>query len=301
MVNIETGVTYRDTKNSLRISNGVVELILTTDYGPRILKYGFVGDPEENNLFGRWDGVTARTPLGDWHIRGGHRLWIAPEATPKSYDPDNRPVPFRIEGSLVFLEPEPEPHTHIRKALTVILDKTGTGVEVIHRLTNEGLFPVEMSVWAVSVMNTGGIAIFPQPPFVPHSEKVEPVRPLAMWAYTDFTDPRWTWGKRFLALRQDPQASDPQKIGFLNREGWAAYARQGVIFTKYYNVEPDARYPDFGVNTEVFTNAQMLEIETLGALNCVEPGDTIGHSERWELRREEAGTTEAEWAKTLGE
>ncbi len=295
MVQIEQGIAYRDTTNSLRISNGTVELIISTDYGPRILKYGFVGDPDENNVFGRWDGITLQTKLGDWHIRGGHRLWIAPETAPKSYEPDNSPVPYEIAGNLIILRPQTEPFTHIRKEIQLILSEEGTHVTVAHTLINEGVFPVEMSVWAVSVMNKNGIAIFPQEPYQSHSDNLLPVRPLVMWAYTDLTDPRWTWGKKFLALRQDPALSEPQKIGFLNRQGWAAYARNGILFTKRYHVERGLPYPDFHVNTETFTNAEMLEIETMGALKLVEPGEIISHVETWELQRKEVGKTEAEW------
>src|SRR5579884_4527268 len=88
-VKIEQHVPYLDSPNNIRMSNGTVELILTTDYGPRIMRYAFVGTGDEDNVFATIPGVTLHTASGDWYIRGGDRVWIAPEANPKSYGPDN--------------------------------------------------------------------------------------------------------------------------------------------------------------------------------------------------------------------
>ncbi len=45
------------------------------------------------------------------------------------------------------------------------------------------------------------------------------------------------------------------------------------------------RYPDFGCSVEVFTDADMLELETLGPLVRLEPGMTVEHVEQWLLFR----------------
>ena len=44
-----------------------------------------------------------------------------------------------------------------------------------------------------------------------------------------------------------------------------------------------ARYPDFGCNFEVFTNPDFLELETLGPLVELRPGEVVEHVERWWL------------------
>jgi hypothetical protein len=43
----------------------------------------------------------------------------------------------------------------------------------------------------------------------------------------------------------------------------------------------DGIYPDLGSNFEAFTNAELLELETLGPLKQVSAGETIVHQELW--------------------
>jgi hypothetical protein len=44
-----------------------------------------------------------------------------------------------------------------------------------------------------------------------------------------------------------------------------------------------AKYPDGGCNSELFTNPEFLELETLGPLVELKPGQTGEHVERWWL------------------
>ncbi|GAI63147.1 unnamed protein product, partial [marine sediment metagenome] len=65
--------------------------------------------------------------------------------------------------------------------------------------------------------------------------------------------------------------------------GWAAYYLKGQLFVKRYNYNPEARYPDFGVNTEIYTNPEIMEVETLGGMEKVPPGGSVEHVENWFL------------------
>jgi hypothetical protein len=84
-------------------------------------------------------------------------------------------------------------------------------VTVTHILINRNLWVIELAAWALSVMAPGGVAILPQPPFIPHGEKLLPARPLVQWHYTDMTDPRWKFGRKFILLRQDPNAPSSRR------------------------------------------------------------------------------------------
>jgi len=48
-------------------------------------------------------------------------------------------------------------------------------------------------------------------------------------------------------------------------------------------VAGDAVYPDLGSTVELFTNGDMLEVETLGPLITLEPGAAVTHTEIWTL------------------
>jgi hypothetical protein len=83
---------------------------------------------------------------------------------------------------------------------------------------------------ALTVMAPGGRAIIPQEVYGPHPEFLLPARPLVLWRYTDMGDPRFTWGRRFIQLRQDRKSTAPLKLGALNTLGWAAHENGGRLF-----------------------------------------------------------------------
>ena len=56
-----------------------------------------------------------------------------------------------------------------------------------------------------------------------------------------------------------------------------------MLFVKRFDYTEGARYPDSGCNTEVFTAASFIELESLSPLKYLEPGETIEHVERWQL------------------
>ena len=61
---------------------------------------------------------------------------------------------------------------------------TGTGVDVMHRIRNTTLLPLEFAPWALTMMAQGGVAITGFPPRGKHPEVLEATNPLVMWAYT---------------------------------------------------------------------------------------------------------------------
>ncbi|MGL4554687.1 MAG: hypothetical protein ACRC33_26270, partial [Gemmataceae bacterium] len=61
-----------------------------------------------------------------------------------------------------------------------------------------------------------------------------------------------------------------------------------------------AAYPDRGCNVETFTDADMLEMETLSPLVTLAPGEAVTHAEAWSLHRlEEAVRTEQDAARLV--
>lgn len=267
-------------QDCVRLRNDTVDVRLATAFGPRVLHYG---RRDGANVFGAAPGARVDTALGPWHPHGGHRLWVAPEHMPRSYAPDDDPVDVHIDGATVTLTQATEPATGVQKALTVTLAPAGSQVTVTHHLTNRGGCDLDLAPWALTILAPGGVVILPQEPFAPHPDMLLPVRAVALWAFTDLSDPRWTIGPRFMRLRPDPSRAAAQKIGIANRQGWAAYHRDGLLFVKRYGWDDRARYPDFGVNTETFTAGAFVELETLGPLVVLAPGATAVHEERWFL------------------
>jgi len=271
---------YKGWANCVRLANRAVELMITADVGPRIIRFGFAGGENE---FREYPQMLGRTGDKEWLIYGGHRLWHAPEAVPRSYVPDNGQVSVEDKGRFVRVVQPVEAGTGIQKELDVALSAKEAHVKVTHRLRNTGAWPVELAPWALSVMEQGGRAVIPLPPRGSNTGNMLPTSVLSLWAYTDMSDPRWTWGEKYIMLRQDPQAKKPQKAGAATPDGWAGYARGGHLFVKKFAYQEGASYPDFGCSVETFTNADMIELETLGPLTTLAPGAAVEHVEDWFL------------------
>ncbi len=275
-------VEYGGWPNCYRISNGEAELIVTSDVGPRIIRYGFVGG---RNLFKEYPDTLGKSGEATWQLRGGHRLWAAPEDAVRTYAPDNGPVQIVIDGPVLTATQPVEPLTGFEKQIQVTMASHGTQVTVRHQIRNTAAKPQQAAAWALSMMAQNGIGITGFPPRGKHPDMLEPTNPLIMWAFTDLTDPRLVFTKKYLTLRQDPANTVPQKLGHFNADTWAAYLLGTDLFLKRTVAEAGRSYPDLGCSFEIFTRNDMLEMETLGPLEHLATGQSVIHLEHWSLTK----------------
>ena len=80
-------------EKNLKLFNDSVEVIITLEVGPRIISYRPL---KGRSVFKLVDEEAGKSNEEGWKIRGGHRLWIAPEDFGKkdglTYAPDNSQV-----------------------------------------------------------------------------------------------------------------------------------------------------------------------------------------------------------------
>ncbi|WP_442602868.1 hypothetical protein [Paenibacillus sp. KN14-4R] len=278
--------TYGDWGQCLYVSNGTVELVVTIDIGPRIIRFGFVG--EENLLLEDTEAKIRQDSEaldvfggGGWKLYGGHRLWTSPEASPRTYYPDNNKVSYDLIDNGVILTADVEKWNGVRKIITIQMNPTGE-VELNHKIVNENAWPIELAPWAITVMSTDGTAIIPQ---TTRETGFLPNRIVSLWPYSKMDDQRVTWGEKFILVQQQPTANSSFKLGTNNEAGWAAYYKNDSLFVKYHKHDITATYPDHGVSFECYTNEIILEMETLGALQKLQPQEACEHQERWVLTR----------------
>ena len=284
-------VEYGGWKRNVRLTNGEIEVIVTQDVGPRAIRFGFVGGL---NVFAEIKAQLGGTGEKEWLLRGGHRLWVAPEESPKTYELDNEAVAVEPIPNGIRTVQAAGPLSGIAKSIEITVSRNANEVVLLHILRNAGAKPADLAPWALSVMAPGGMAVIPLPKKIPHTERLTHNQVWSIWAYTDFGDPRWTLGSRYVFFRQDPNRG-PNKLGIAQREGWVGYLLGDLLFVKRFGWIDGATYPDGGVNFETFSNQDFLEMESLGPMVTLAPGESVTHAEKWSLfRGVPASMTEAD-------
>ena len=222
------------------------------------------------------------TLYGDFHFRGGHRLWHAPEAMPRTYIPDTAELTITDIPEGVLLESQTEPGTGIRKRMEIRLAVDKPSVILTHTLINDGMWAVELAPWAITQFRLGGMVILPMPVGTVDPAGLLPNRQISLWPYAHINDPRLKLDDEFVLFKAEA-ALPPFKIGYFNPHGWMAYWLDGVLFRKTFEAQTTSTYPDHNCNAEMYCNDQFVELESLGALSVLKPGEFSVHMETWDL------------------
>ena len=262
---------------SLFADNGVVELVIPLEYGIRIAHFSFVGD--ENVFYEQPRDMKELTTEDGWRIRGGHRLWLAPE-NEDTYCPDNAPIAYDVQNEEIILTQAIDTRLGMEKSVRISFGKDAS-VQLTHRIVNRNQHSVTRSLWAVSVMAPGGIEYIPlgqREGGMSHWHRV------SWWDHTCLGDERATYEKEQIVIRHLP-IDKRYKIGVGHPAGPVRYVNRGVAFEKSYDLKQDVVYPDGDVSFETFFCRHMAEVESLSPLCTVAPGESAEHQETWKLYR----------------
>jgi hypothetical protein len=257
-----------------------IELLIARDFGPRILS---LKTPNSPNILAELPTLVDQTPYGEYRIRGGHRLWHAPEHMPRSYIPDNAPPEISEVKDGVVVMQATEAQTSLQKQMTITVQ--GDSVRIEHKLTNHGLWSVEVAPWAITQLAPGGIAVFPETTRSYDPKRLLPNRQLVLWAYTTLSDPRLKFREHVIEVHADPTVPGKMKIGYPNTIGWQGYYRPDLRswFIKVYLHDTTREYPDMGCSSECYCCEKFIELETLAPLTTLASGQSVTHTEVWYL------------------
>lgn len=275
MVKISKIECFKEYENCLSLENEDIQLIVSQDFGPRILYYGFKDG--FNHLLEK--GYESRdTKYGTWQIYGGHRFWHSPEQVYRTYIPDNDPVQIEEIENGIRITQNIEKETNLQKIIEIELECSGSNVKLTHILKNLGSENVELSIWPLTCMASGGTHILP---LNTDDTGLLPNRFMTFWPYTDFKDDRLNIYNDHIKIKQ-MNVDKKLKIGVKTKQGWALYINNNEGFLKRFNYSEDL-YPDGDCNYEIFTNNYMVEMESLSPLYDICPGQEVSHTENWML------------------
>ena len=102
---------------SLFANNGIIEVGVPLSYGLRIGHFSFCGG--DNVFFEQPSDMKELSTEAGWRVRGGHRLWIAPESE-KVYYPDNEPICYEIIENGIEIRQKEDSWLHVKKSMEIL-------------------------------------------------------------------------------------------------------------------------------------------------------------------------------------
>lgn len=270
-------MTYADTETGT-FSVGEAVLTVARNAGPRIVSYASNG---VRQLFAHLPRESIdHFGIDPYYFIGGHRLWRAPEIPAVTYQRDDLPVTIREIETGIEITGTPDSDGVVK-----VMDVTAFGdmTVVDHVLRNEGEQPVTAAPWAITQVSVGGVGVVPQARTAVDDDGVLPNRSVVMWPYTDPSDSDIVFGTRDIRIAATTNQSKA-KIGTQNTKGWIAYHLSGALFVKWSALHDDSlTYPDRGSSIECYRDDRFMELETLGPMVTLEPGDAVSHREVWKM------------------
>lgn len=269
---------YKGWPNSLILERGDARLVIVPGIGGRIMEFSLRGknpiwqNPAE---YGKVYPVT-----NVWHNYGGYKTWNAPQSV-WGWPPDpfldfgRVNVEIIPNGVRIYGAPSLEAGIMFIKEVT-LLEERGKA-RIVERMRNISNREVRWSIWDVTQVATPCFVVFPAEKNSKFPEGLyffdEQSRKSSQWKIKD-------------GLVIVNYKGETGKIGLDSSSGWMLYLKDSIAYVKRFPTFPRAEYPDEGCSVEVYTNSKdlpYLEMEILGPLVTLEPGEEYSTWEEWHL------------------
>lgn len=260
------------------LENKFLRLDYLEKAGPRLVRLVPAGT--QVNLLAETPQKAWVTDAGEFHIWGGHRLWHSPEMHARTDIPDDSGLQVETLSAAAVRLTQPADASGIYKSIEVTLAPDRPGVGLHHVLRNDGLWPVQIAPWAITQVPIGGQAIIPCT--APVKEGLLPNRVFVFWPYSNLQDSRLHISDDFIRI-DSAARTEAFKIGLFSYQGWVGHVFGDYFLRKSFAPQDIHTGPDFGCNVEAWVQDIFLEIETLGPMTWLQPGQSVTHDEVWEI------------------
>ena len=276
---------YRGWDGSYRLRAGAYSLVVVPEIGGRIMEYSIGG---RNVIWENPDEYGKTYPITKvWHNYGGYKTWPAPQELwgwPPDPMLDYGKTNVEIlrgtgEKPLLRITSAPSLETGIVFMKDIELAPDGA-VTLTQRMRNISGHPVRYSLWDVTQVKTPCFVVFPVSP-----------------------DSRFEKGIRYSI--EESRSSDQftvydglciteyigkvGKIGSDSNGPWMIWFQDKLAYVKTFGpMQEGVEYPHGGCSAEVFTSDEKLgylEMEILGPIVELNPGEETALVEEWRLYR----------------
>jgi hypothetical protein len=280
--------------DALEVTGGGLRVVATTGMGPRILAFGTADGP---NVLAELPDVTIDLPgLPTYRMLGGHRLWHTPEVPPSTYRPDEAPAIATVLPDGVDLVGAPDPVQGIQKRIRVTLAADRAHLE--HELRNTGTSAISTAAWAITQVPPRGEAWVPLSRGELHGPYL-PNRAIVLWPYSSLADERLQLGDDLIVVRGIAGSAGRAKVGTQRERGWIAWRDGGRLLVIEAAPEPGI-FGDMGAATQCYSCGGFVELETIGPVTTLEPGEAVVHRQTWRLAEVDAAAPRESIIASLG-
>jgi hypothetical protein len=294
-----TRTNYHGWPDAYVMSNGKVAAVIVPAIG-RVMQFGFVGEEgvfwENRELDGRVaDGHLLAWAAKDWVNFGGDKTWPSPEAewsiftSRKGWRPppafDGWASDVRLSGSAVTLVTAVDPFYGTVAERHIRLHSSKPEMTITTTYRREKGEPAWIGIWVITQLKepAGLFAPVPRKSIFPDGFTLLGPNPPPSLRVTN----------GLVTLLRNAKAS--HKIG-LDGDRLLWVGEKHVLRIDSPRVRK-GDYPDKGSSAEIYTNPDPLpyiELETLGPLHRMKPGDKIARVNTYTLSRRTLPTPEAE-------
>ena len=298
---------YQGWSNALFIASSTVEAIVVPSVG-RVMQFRFVG---EEGPFWENPALSGKSPdptSTDWGNFGGDKSWPSPQEawgrwTPRAWPPppafDSMAVEGVIKEGQVLLRSPVDPFFRIRTERVIRIDPEEPKMVITTRFekvdadapAGGAVVTNEVGVWIITQLKD------PQAVFLPIPS--DSLYPEGYNRQSEALPLDLTRSENLLSLKRNPGAA--HKIG--SDSSTLLWIGERIALRIDSPRSKEARYPDQGSSAEVYTNPDPLsyvELEMLGPLHLLKPGDVIYQTNSYLLIRRTEPTAEAEARRILG-
>jgi len=268
--------------DAIEMVTSKVRMVVVTGTGPRV---AFFGKPGGENLFSWFPDDIGR---GDWKLLGGHRVWInRPDAdeSEDTYAADNSPCKVETAGEEWIITGGVHPLLKISRGLRI--KKVGEDTfQVTNFLRNDGALLYSGGVWAVTCTHplAGTTYAIPLGDRSRAWDMIKIVIP-RQWGgnVCKVDDPQFTWTEDFLVIHPEGVQSK-RMLASLQGAIIMTCPQQGISFIKQSRFHSWGQYP-LGCNLAIYIGSGnfTVEMESYGAQQTVQPGESIQNYETWKL------------------